>query len=206
MAKIIDNIDIQNKIKAMQEKHLSSRDMAAELEKEGIKVCYTTISRYLDEAKQKGIEIASSDPMVNKFVIDIVGNIKVMNKQMLEMVQNMQTTKVFKLSAIKQLADITKMVIEYDRSLKQPTGSLVIKQAPGSKVQFIQDYKVYLKDLESRGDIIIVNPMLKTEPQKPKPISKLVEVVDVEPIDEEDLEEKSIEEEEEKKDDENGES
>jgi hypothetical protein len=198
MAKIIDDPNIQNRITEMQEKHLSSRQIAVELQKDGVKINYATISRYLNDVRQKGIEIISKDPVVNKFVIDIVGNIKVCNKQMLNMVQNMQATKTFKISAIRQLMEITKMVMEYDRSLKQPTG-MTIKQAPGSHINFIQDYKLYLKDLESRGDIIIVNPMLKTEPQKPKqPVSKPAEIIDTEIIEEQ--------EEEEKEDDESGEN
>jgi hypothetical protein len=199
MAKIIDDVNVQNKIKEMQDKRLSSRQMAAEFEKEGIKISYVTISRYLDDAKQKGIEIASQDPIVNKAVIDIVGNIKMCDKQMRNMVEDMKATKVFKISAIRQLMEITKMVMEYERSIRQPSGSVVIKQAPGSQVQFIQDYKLYLQDLEKRGDITIHNPMLKIEPQKVKqPVSKPAEVIEVEPIEEE--------QEEEKEDDENGES
>jgi len=105
MAKIIDDPNIQNRITEMQEKHLSSRQIAVELQKDGVKI----------------------------------------------------------------------------------------------HINFIQDYKLYLKDLESRGDIIIVNPMLKTEPQKPKqPVSKPAEIIDTEIIEEQ--------EEEEKEDDESGEN
>jgi hypothetical protein len=82
------------------------------------------------------------------------------------MVEDMKVTKTFKISAIKQLMEITRMVMDYERTARQ-IGGVVINQAPGSQIQFVQDYKIYLHDLESRGDITILNPMLKSEGPKP---------------------------------------
>jgi hypothetical protein len=176
--KLID-AEIQLKIKELLDKEagMSCRQISAQLGAQGITISYPTIFRYMNKVKQQGIELAAKDALLNKAIINIVGNIKMCDAQMRKMVEDMKVTKTFKISAIKQLMEITRMVMDYERTARQ-IGGVVINQAPGSQIQFVQDYKIYLHDLESRGDITILNPMLKSEGQ-PKPMTLQAEVIDM---------------------------
>lgn len=178
--KLID-AEIQLKIKELLDKEagMSCRQISLQLAEQGITISYPTIFRYMNKVKQQGIEVAAKDALLNKAIIDIIGNIKMCDAQMRKMVEDMKVTKTFKISAIRQLMEITRMVMDYERTARQ-IGGVVINQAPGSQIQFVQDYKIYLHDLESRGDITILNPMLKSEGQ-PNPITVPAEVVDIVP-------------------------
>jgi len=153
---------LQNKVNKLHAEGNGYIAISKALKEEGVSISHMTIKRYLDDVKGRKTELFQEDRALQSYVkeriFDTGEQLRKANSYLWELISESQTSKRFKLSVLKEIRSTIKLASELMSEFK----GLKVEQGANSKIQLVQVVINKLQDLESSGEIKILNPRLRS--------------------------------------------
>jgi len=160
-SKIKVSPEMQSLVKRCLAQGMGATAISKELKLKGHDVSHMAVSRYLTNLKELKGEVMSRDAALTDYVkesiFDTADVLKRINKMLWEMIEEPGVSRKFKLQTISQIAKTVKLA---DELMNQFSG-IKIDGRGASKIQLFQIVVHQLQDMETRGDITILNPKFK---------------------------------------------
>ena len=153
---------LQNKVEKLHAEGNGYVAISKALKEEGVSISHMSVKRYLDNIKSRKSELFQQDRALQSYVkeriFDTGEQLRKANSYLWELISESQTSKRFKLSVLKEIRSTIKLASELMNEFK----GLKVEQGANSKIQLVQVVINKLQDLESSGEIKILNPRLRS--------------------------------------------